>query len=346
MRDNEPMQEEQRWQKTATPIEHAPRPSNKKRNIIIGVAALVSICLLAVVFLLINHSFRDSGMIVDKEHHLGKNNVIVLPIEGTIEAEGATYNQEHIDRVIQSAMYDLDNKGILLKINSPGGAVYESDATYYALEKYKEKTGRPVYAYCENMAASGGYYIAAAADKIYANRNSLVGSIGVIGTQVINAQELLDKVGIDLDAVYTGDNKLMGSPSKPLTEEQRKIFQRLSDEAYAQFTGIVAKSRGFDDAKVKKLADGRIYTAQQATNNGLIDGMVMPDKLEKIMKKDKRIGSDITFIERPYEPPLSFSQSLLGIEFKGSHSPMGEALAFLEKIEEENRLAPQYLYLG
>ncbi|MCK9169426.1 MAG: signal peptide peptidase SppA [Treponema sp.] len=201
---------------------------------------------------------------------LKKQYIAALYIEGTIEDANKTYNQEWLLTTITALTDDENNKAILLYINSPGGGVYQSDEVYLALCDYK-KAGKTVFAYMGPIAASGGYYIACAADKIYANRNTLTGSIGVIAGESIDATELLKKIGIKSETITAGKNKNMFNYNSPLTEEQRKIMQSVADEAYEQFTGIVAASRHMKITDVKKLADGRIYTAAQAQKNGLID---------------------------------------------------------------------------
>lgn len=195
----------------------------------------------------------------------------VLHVEGVITKAGETYNQEWILDTIKDLKEDDYNLGILLYIDSPGGGVYESDEAYLALMDYKKETGKPVFAYFASLAASGGYYIASAADKIYANRNTLTGSIGVIAGQSIDATGLFEKLGIKSRTFTAGRNKNMLNYDQPLTEEQAAIMQSVADDAYEQFTNIVAKSRGMPIEKVQELADGRIYTARQALKNGLID---------------------------------------------------------------------------
>ena len=116
-----------------------------------------------------------------------------------------------------------DVVGIIVYINSPGGAVFESDEVYEALLRYKEKTKKPVYAYFASLAASGGYYIGCAADKIIANRNTLTGSIGVIAGRFVDLTELMAKYGIKSKTIHAGRNKIMGSFDEPATEEQKQI---------------------------------------------------------------------------------------------------------------------------
>jgi len=183
-------------------------------------------------------------------------------------------------------MEDEYNLGLLLHIDSPGGAVYQIDELYLKLMEYKESTGRPVYAAIESYAASGGYYVACAADKIYANRNAITGSIGVIMGEFVDVSGLLDSLGVDVTYVSSGVNKAMGSSFEPLTEEQKAIYQSIVDESYDRFVDIIAESRGLDEAVVRTLADGRIYTATQALNHGMIDGVEAYDTTLQRMTAD------------------------------------------------------------
>ena len=201
----------------------------------------------------------------------------VLNIVGTIQESSSSsltssnvYNHSmYMDYIDQMEKAD-NNKGILLYVDSPGGAVYQSDELYLKLMEYKEKTKRPVWAYFASEACSGGYYISMAADKIYANRNTWTGSIGVI-VSLTNCKKLYDKLGIKEIDITSGKNKAMGSAGLDLTDEQYDILQSLVDEAYDQFVEIVAKGRNLDEQTVRKLADGRIYSAKQAKENQLID---------------------------------------------------------------------------
>lgn len=199
------------------------------------------------------------------------NYIAVLHVEGVIEDSGETYNQNWILDTIDELGRDRKNGGILLYIDSPGGGVYQSDEVYLALEDYKHSSGNRVWAYMGPLAASGGYYIACAADVIYANRNTLTGSIGVISATSVDLTELMKKYGIKMTTVTAGKNKNMLNINSPMTEEHRAIMQGIADEAYDQFTDIVSQSRNMKIEKVRALADGRIYTAAQAEANGLID---------------------------------------------------------------------------
>lgn len=209
-----------------------------------------------------------------------------IVIEGTIEKENDVYKQEWVLDTIKTLSEKKGIAGLIIYINSPGGGVYESDEVYEALLRFKKETGKPVYAYFASLAASGGYYIGCAADKIIANRNTITGSIGVIAGRFMDLTELMAKHGIKSKTIHAGRNKIMGSFDEPATEEQKQIMQSIADECYAQFTQIVAESRKMDIETVQTLADGRIYTALQAKNCGLIDEIANFEKAVEIFKED------------------------------------------------------------
>ena len=141
-------------------------------------------------------------------------------------------------------------------------------------------------------ACSGGYYVSMASDKIYANRNTWTGSIGVI-LSLSNYKGLMDKLGVDTVLFTSGPNKSMGNPGVEMTKEQSGIFQGLVDESYEQFVGIVAQGRKMSVETVKPIADGRIYTAQQALDLKLIDGIQNYEDAQAQMKKE--LGGNVTF---------------------------------------------------
>ena len=216
-----------------------------------------------------------------------------LYITGVIQEANETYNQKWLLDTIDYLENDEDNVGILLVIDSPGGTVYEADETYLALRKYKN-AGKDVWAYFKSMAASGAYYISCAADTVYANRNTMTGSIGVIIGPTFDATVLLDKLGLKATSFVSGKNKGMLNYDNPLTDEQRKIMQGLVDECYDQFTSIVAAARKKSLSETKDLADGRIYTAKQAKENGLIDSIGSLENAEDRMRERIAISQDLS----------------------------------------------------
>ncbi len=233
-------------------------------------------------------------------------------IDGTIEKENKTYNQEWILETIEDLEDKKNNMGILVYIDSPGGGVYESDEVYKALLRYKRKANKPVYAYFASLAASGGYYIGLAADRIFANINTLTGSIGVISGQFWDASSLMDKVGVKARYIQSGRNKTMGDFTTPMTEEQIAIMHRISAECYEQFTEIVAESRKLDLEKVKKIADGRVYTAQQALELGLVDVIADYDEAGEMIEKE--LGMSLTEVEYKYKKKKSLAERLFKTE--------------------------------
>ena len=230
-----------------------------------------------------------------------KDFVGVINIEGEIGASSSNSltsdrnnNHDFYLKYIEKMEKSDKNKGILLYVDSPGGAVYESDEMYLKLMEYKEKTKRPIWAYFASQACSGGYYISMAADKIYANRNCWTGSIGVI-VSLTNCKKLYDKLGIKEIDITSGKNKAMGSQGLELTKEQRGILQSLVDEAYDQFVGIVADGRKMDKSAVKKIADGRIYSAKQAKEINLVDEVGSLKDEKKAFAKEAGFSEDITY---------------------------------------------------
>lgn len=247
-----------------------------------------------------------------------KDFIGVINIEGEIgpsstesiwSSNSSEYNHDLYLNYIDQMEKSRFNKGILLYVNSPGGTVYESDEMYLRLMEYKENTGRPIWAYFGSQACSGGYYIAMASDRIYANRNCWTGSIGVI-ISLTNCKGLYDKLGIKEIDITSGANKAMGSAGLDLTKEQKDILQSLVDEAYDQFVDLVATGRGMDIDTVKKIADGRIYSAKQAQEKGLVDEVASLEDEKAAMTAELALSPDIQF----YEPKNNSSalQSLFG----------------------------------
>ena len=240
----------------------------------------------------------DAGANIDLPD---KEFIGVINIEGEISASSSnsltssnTYDHDLYLKYIEKMEKSDKNKGILLFVDSPGGAVYESDEMYLKLMEYKEKTKRPIWAYFASQACSGGYYISMAADKIYANRNCWTGSIGVI-VSLTNCKKLYDKLGIKEIDITSGRNKAMGSQGLDLTKEQRDILQSLVDEAYDQFVDIVAEGRKMDTDKVKEIADGRIYSAKQAKEINLVDEIGSLEDEKKEFAKEAGFSENITY---------------------------------------------------
>lgn len=233
------------------------------------------------------------------ERYIGVVNVV-----GTIQEQTETgafetaegYQHTSTMEFIDNLAMDDNNAGILLYIDSPGGAVYESEELYDKLAEYSDNTGRPIWAYMAHYAASGGYMAAAATDCIYANKNTVTGSIGVIMSGY-DMTGLYEKLGIKYVSITSGANK----DSSKLTDEQIAIYQSQVDECYQSFVGIVASGRNMSETEVKALADGRTYTASQALNNGLIDNISSYDVMEEAFCAEL---DTYTLYEMPQESDL------------------------------------------
>lgn len=203
----------------------------------------------------------------------------LIKVEGIITATDSantgftnkdTYNHHNFLQQIEAAFADPQIKGVILQVNSPGGGVYESDEAYHKLMELKAKYNKPVVVYMGQQAASGGYYISMAADKIYANNNTITGSIGVI-MSTLNFTELANKIGIQDVTFKSASNKDLLNPLRPVTNDEQAIMQGLIMETYNRFVDVVAQGRNMDRQRVLELADGRIYSGAQAQSLGLVD---------------------------------------------------------------------------
>lgn len=193
-------------------------------------------------------------------------------------------------------------KAIVLRIDSPGGGVVPSQEIYDAVKRVRNKNNKMVVASMGTVAASGGYYIAAATDRIIANPGTLTGSIGVI-MELANLEGLLKKIGVESLVVKSGRYKDIGSPLRKMSEDDRRILQSVMDDVHRQFIQAVAEGRSLDEAEVQPLADGRIFTGRQAREMKLVDEL---GDLEDAI----RLAADLAGIEgepKVVEPRKRFS---------------------------------------
>jgi len=172
---------------------------------------------------------------------------------------------------LERARRDNDVKAVILRLNTPGGTVTASDAMYREVLRFKQRSGKPVIALMMDVAASGGYYLACAADQIVAYPSTITGSIGVI-LQTVSVKQLLDRWGIRAEAFTSGPNKDTASPFATMSDEQRDILQSLVDDFYANFIDVVRTSRPrIPDDRFATVTDGRVFTGRQAHALGLVD---------------------------------------------------------------------------
>ncbi|HVE39713.1 MAG TPA: signal peptide peptidase SppA [Planctomycetota bacterium] len=190
---------------------------------------------------------------------------------------------------LKLAEADKDVKAVVVRIDSPGGDVTTSDILYNELVSFKSRKKVPVVAAFMGVAASGGYYLASGADAIVAHPTTITGSIGVISLHV-SLVGLLDKIGVKVEALKSGANKDMGSPFRTMSEDDRRLLQGLIDQFYARFVAVVTEGRKgrLTEGQVKSLADGRVFTATQALEAKLVDGIGYLD--DAVGESKKRAG--------------------------------------------------------
>jgi protease-4 len=208
-----------------------------------------------------------------------KDKILILDVSGIISTSlnPGLFSRESdiLSKVyyrLEKASEDKNIKAVILRLDTPGGEVTASDIIYSEVLKFKEKTNIPVVGLMMGVAASGGYYIASACDFIIAHPSTITGSIGVISI-FPNLEELFSKIGIRVNVIKSGEMKDSGSAFRDLTEEEKKVFQDVVDELYLKFLAVVHQKRkdSLSLDEIKKLADGRIYTASQALEFHLID---------------------------------------------------------------------------
>ena len=207
--------------------------------------------------------------------------VLLATLEGTglpggqklaiVELEGLILESEPVVRELQEHQDNPSVRAMVLRINSPGGVVGPTQEIYAAVKRFR-KAGKPVVASLGSVGASGGYYVAAAADRIYANPGSLTGSIGVV-MQMTNVEGLLKKVGVEYVVVKSGRYKDIGNFARAMSPEERRILQALLDDVYNQFVDAVAQGRGLDRQAVLGFADGRVVSGQAAKEIGMVDAL-------------------------------------------------------------------------
>ncbi|MCI0547204.1 MAG: signal peptide peptidase SppA [Candidatus Rokubacteria bacterium] len=186
-----------------------------------------------------------------------------------VEVEGLIVSGDDVVRDLKEHAENPAVRAVVVRVNSPGGVVAPTQEIVGAIHRVRQ-TGKPVVASLGAVAASGGYYVATAADRIYANPGTLTGSIGVL-MQLANVEGLLKRVGVEYVVVKAGAYKDVGSLARAMSPEERRILQTLLDDVYGQFVAAVAAGRGLDREVVLGFADGRIYSGQQAQKLRMVD---------------------------------------------------------------------------
>ena len=240
---------------------------------------------------------------------------------------------------LDKAHYDRNVKAVVLRLNTPGGSVSASDQMYHALKEFKQKSHKPVIACMLGVTASGGYYLACGSDGIVAQPSSVTGSIGTI-MQTISLKGTMDKLGIKAVAIKSGTLKDIGSPLKDLNTEEELVLKEIITQFYEQFLEVVLEGRkGLKEQKLRELADGRVYTAKQAMENGLIDRIGYPDDAIKWAKKMAHVEKAKVVI---YHRPIDYKPNVYG---RASNPIEVGALVNVELPGWLKAEGPQFLYL-
>lgn len=239
---------------------------------------------------------------------------------------------------LDHARRDGQVQAVILRINSPGGTVAASELMHDEITNFRRVTGKPVYAMMMDVAASGAYYTACACDEIIALHSTVTGSIGVI-MQMFDVTGTMKLIGVQADAITSGKFKDAGSPFKEMAPEEREIFQNIVNDMFERFVGVVVKGRPkLSEAEVRKLADGRVYTAQQALDAGLIDRIATLRQAVEIVKHDigaKRIR--LVAYERPHDYRPNYY----------AEAPVPDRISLLnvQLPSDPTLLAPRFLYV-
>lgn len=274
-----------------------------------------------------------------------RDKIAVLSLDGVIQDLGSVspflsvgYNHQFFMNQLNDIYEDPNVKGVVLTVNSPGGGVVESADIYDAIREIQVSRDIPVYVSMGGMAASGGYYVAAPAEKIFVNRETITGSIGVI-MESMNYAGLAEKYGIEFNTIKTGPYKDIMSGSRAMTDEEHEMLQEMINDSYERFVEIIADGRGMSIPEVKKVADGRIMNGRQAIEVGLADEFGKVGDVIAAMQENYNLESATVY---EYTLHDSFT-SLLGLKAKSMFGGNIEAELVGKLLSDYN--APRMMYL-
>lgn len=271
--------------------------------------------------------------------------IAVLNVDGVIQDTGAAslfsgseYNHQNFMAQLGELMNDPTVKGIVLAVDSPGGGVLESSDIYDAFKEIQETKEIPIYVAMGGMAASGGYYISAPAEKIFVHPETLTGSIGVI-MQSVNYGKLAKDLGVDFPTIKSGPYKDMMSSTREMKPEEREMLQEMIDDSYKRFVQIIAEGRGMSEQEVRKVADGRVMNGRQAIEAGLADDYGKLPAVVAAMKEDYHLENASVF-------EYGFSDNLASLLSLKAHDMFSGDVEtqIMKKLLTENQ-APRMMYL-
>src|SRR5215204_5022061 len=289
-----------------------PRRRRRWPFVVGGLVALglVGLAVVAVV-LILSAGGPTAPTAYDEEYVAGdgRDIVAVVPVEGTIAPADNTLGgtqptttPEGFADALRQAGQDTSVVAVVIEVNSPGGGVTASDEMHQSILDFKKNTGKPVVVSMGDTAASGGYYIATAADRIFANENTLTGSLGVIFSY-LNFTEAAEEYGIEQEVVKSGPFKDIGSPTREPTEEELEILQAYVDEGYDQFVQVIVEGRDLPEEEVREIADGRVYSGLQAEALGLVDELGGLDRAAEIAGELASLEEEATVVRYQRRAP-------------------------------------------
>jgi protease IV len=333
---------------------------NRKRWVALSIAAalfIISVLVNVITTLLTNDAAKWSESwlalaeqefseeIIEDGDALKK--IVILEVNGVIQDTGeeeplfttSGYDHPSFLRMIEQAKKDDAVKAIVLRVNSPGGGVVESAEIHDRLVELKKETKKPIYVSMGSMAASGGYYISTAGDKIFASPETITGSLGVI-MQSLNYEGLAKKYGVELVTIKSGPYKDIMNPTRKMTEEEKNILQQLIQNSYEGFVKVISEGRHLPEDEVRKIADGRIYDGRQAKQLRLIDEFGYLDDTIAALKKDHHLA-DAQVVK--YTSDFSFG-SLFQMALNRNTMPKHEASELIRLLSKPSSPRLMYLY--
>ncbi|MFQ5862855.1 MAG: signal peptide peptidase SppA [Candidatus Brocadiales bacterium] len=278
----------------------------------------------------------------------GKDKVLVMDITGLISdrkkkgplrLSSRPSMVARIKEEFKKAKEDDDVKALILRINSPGGTVTASDIIYHEVKEFRKEKGVKVVACLMGLGTSGGYYVATAADKIVAHPTCVTGSIGVMLLKV-NMKGLMEKIGIQDEIVKSGEKKDSALPFRSLSPEERELLQGIIDSLQRRFIEVVEEARpGVDLRNRKELADGRVFTAQQALELGFIDKLGYLDDAIELAKQEAGIEEAKVVM---YKRPAAYKNNIYSL---GEDVPQATGFISAELVGLGRALNPDFMYL-
>jgi protease IV len=293
---------------------HEGRRGRRRLPWILGGLAALGLLVLTIGTVAVVLAFAQGGgsaapVLYEEEYVSGQgtDKIAVVPVEGTITPADSsvggtqtTATPDGLSAALQQAADDANVAAVVLEIDSPGGGVTATEEMYQSILDFKKSTGMPVVVSMGSVAASGGYYISTAADEIVAYETTLTGSLGVI-IKLTDFSEAAEKYGIQQEVIQSGEFKNMGSSFKELTPKEREIFQSFIDVSYEEFVSVIVEGRDMSEERVREIADGRIYSGEQAKELGLVDEFGGLDEAARIARERANVAEAtvVRYVEEP-----------------------------------------------